>query len=129
MVQFEIKTTFPVSAQTVYEAWLDSEQHTAMTGGEAVCSDKANESFTAWDGYISGRNLALTPYSKIVQSWRTSEFGEDEEYSKVEVTLVDSDEGCELTLKHSQIPEGQSDYKTGWEDHYFTPMQVYFTKA
>lgn len=129
MIQFEIKTTFPVSAQTIYHAWLDSEQHEAMTGGEAVCSNTVNGSFTAWDEYISGHNIALTPYSKIIQSWRTSEFGADEEDSIIEITLSDTNGGCELTLKHTNIPEGQSDYKTGWEDHYFAPMQAYFIKA
>lgn len=126
MVQFEIKTTFPVSAETVYEAWLHSDQHTEMTGGEAICSDVNEETFTAWDGYISGTNIKLTPHSKIIQHWRTTEFASDEADSKVEIELADIEGGCQLTLRHSNIPEGQSDYKTGWEQHYFTPMRVYF---
>lgn len=46
-VHFRLKTTFPVSAQIVYEAWLDSETHSAMTGGAASCSNVVKDTFTA----------------------------------------------------------------------------------
>ena len=75
---FTLTQTFPISAQKLYIAWLDSEQHSAMTGGEADCSDQEGEAFSAWDGYISGTNVRLTPFSEIVQTWRTTEFGEGE---------------------------------------------------
>ena len=32
---FEISTVLPASAQRVYEAWLSSDEHGAMTGGAA----------------------------------------------------------------------------------------------
>tara|TARA_B110000046_G_scaffold58485_1_gene65541 strand:+ start:2113 stop:2247 length:135 start_codon:yes stop_codon:yes gene_type:complete len=41
-----------------------------MTGIEATYSDIKGEAFTAWDGYISGVNIELAPYERILQKWR-----------------------------------------------------------
>ena len=57
-----------------YEARQDSEEHTDMTGGTAEASAEPGASFTAWDGSITGVNLELSPYRRIVQSWRSSRF-------------------------------------------------------
>ena len=123
---FTLIQTFPITAQELYEAWLDSERHSAMTGGEAECSNREGDSFTAWDGYISGKNLRLTPFKAIVQSWRTTEFAGSDPDSEVLLTFRDTPKGCEMLLHHSQIPEGQPDYEKGWIDHYFEPMEGYF---
>ncbi len=126
MGQFEISANFSVSAKELFEAWLNSEQHSAMTGGEANCSDQTGGSFTAWDGYISGLNLKIVPYEQIVQSWRTTEFDSEDEDSKITIFLQDNDDSCKLTLIHTNIPEGQPDYQSGWQEHYFDPMKDYF---
>jgi len=65
------------------------------------------------DEYITGKNISLTPYSEIIQSWRTSEFADSDPDSKLTILLKNTDSGCELTLIHEMIPEGQSDYKKG----------------
>lgn len=69
---FRLTITIPASAQEIYDAWLDSLTHAEMTGGEASMSDEAGAEVSAWDGYITGRNLELIPGERIVQSWRTS---------------------------------------------------------
>ncbi|MFT7035313.1 MAG: activator of HSP90 ATPase [Cyclobacteriaceae bacterium] len=122
----ELKETFSVKADVIYKAWLDSEEHTLMTGGGALCSDKENGEFTAWDGYISGHNKSLIENKRIVQSWRTTEFEETDNDSELIIELVETDEGCELTLIHSAISRGKSNYEQGWIDHYFIPMKAYF---
>ena len=127
MVSFTIKERFPVSSNILYEAWLDSEQHSAMTGGEAVCSNKESDSFSAWDGYISGVNKKLIEGKEIVQSWRTSDFSDSDSDSFITLKFNETDGGCEITLIHSNIPEGQPDYEQGWKEHYFEPMKEYFS--
>jgi uncharacterized protein YndB with AHSA1/START domain len=42
-----------------------------MTAGEANISDAVGAEFSAWDEYITGRNLELVPGERIVQAWRT----------------------------------------------------------
>ncbi len=122
----ELIETFNVKPSEIYEAWLDSAIHSKMTGGEAECGKNIGDSFTIWDGYIKGINIDLKPNEEIIQSWRTSEFDENDEDSKLIIVLKVVKDGTELTLRHSNIPEGQTQYKQGWKDHYFTPMKSYF---
>jgi uncharacterized protein YndB with AHSA1/START domain len=124
--KFIISIFFPVDPERIYHAWLHGDEHGLMTGSSATGSDVLGSSFSAWDGYISGKNIELVPYEKIVQSWRTTEFSEGQEDSLIEIDLRATPEGCELSLCHSNIPEGQPDYETGWKDHYFEPMARYF---
>jgi len=121
-----LKQQFPVSAKKLYCAWLNSEEHAEMTGGEAECSDVVGGSFSVWDGYITGKNLSLVADLEIVQTWRSTEFKNSAANSKLVVTFKDNEDGCELTLIQTKIPDGQPDYEQGWEDHYFAPMQEYF---
>ncbi|MCB0401974.1 MAG: SRPBCC domain-containing protein [Flavobacteriales bacterium] len=126
-MEFTISTILPVTPEILYKTWLNSEEHTAMTGGEAHCSDQMGASFTAWDGYIEGVNLALVPNDTIIQSWRTTEFSDDEEDSQIEINLDEVDGGTQLTLTHTNLPKHGDQYLQGWEDHYFTPMRAYFS--
>lgn len=126
-MEFTLKTTINASAKEIYEAWLSSEGHTNMTGGEASISDKIGAEFTAWDGYIEGINLELKPYKRILQSWRTSQFEEQEEDSQIEILLKEVDGQTELTLIHTKVPESGEHYKKGWDNHYFQPMKAYFS--
>lgn len=125
---FEIKEIIPTTAEEVYIAWLSSEGHTNMTGGEANCSDIVGEEFDAWDGYISGKNTHLVPNKEIKQSWRTAEFDDADNDSDLTILLNDISNGCEITIIHTNIPVGQPDYKQGWIDHYLTPMKECFGK-
>jgi len=126
-MEFTLKAVIKATAKEIYTAWLDSEGHSKMTGGEASTSDKPGDSFTAWDGYIEGKNLILQRYKRIVQSWRTSEFEEGEEDSQIEILLSEAEGQTELTLIHTKVPEGGDNYIQGWKEHYFQPMQSYFS--
>lgn len=123
---FTISDILPASKEVIYSAWLDSDKHTEMTGGEATCSDQVGGDFSAWDGYITGKNVALLKNEEIVQTWRTTEFAENDEDSLLTIKLKEVDGGTEITLVHTNIPEGQTQYKQGWIDHYFVPMKAYF---
>lgn len=126
---YTLTSVFPATPEEIYEAWLDSLSHTEMTGGEASMSDEVGAEVSAWDGYISGRNLELVPGARIVQSWRTSQFGDEHEDSIVTISLAEADDGTLLTLVHSNVPDEQRSYEEGgWESNYFEPMRVYFAK-
>jgi activator of HSP90 ATPase len=124
-----VKDVIPAEPKDVYEAWLDGKKHAKMTGAGAAGSGKKSAKFTAWDGYISGKNTALIPGNKIVQAWRTTEFPENAPDSKLTVSLKKVKSGTEVTITHTEIPDGQSkSYKKGWIDFYFKPMKKYFNK-
>lgn len=123
---FKISAILPVSQEKVFNAWLNGKEHGEMTGGEATGSAEIGAEFTAWDGYISGKNQELVPYQKITQTWRTTEFLEDDPDSIIEIYFTAADGGTRITLHHHNIPENQPDYESGWEEHYFDPMKEYF---
>ena len=68
-IHFTVSAVVPVSPQAIYNAWLDSDGHTNMTGSPATVTAGIGESFTAWDGYIRGTNLKLEAERRIVQSF------------------------------------------------------------
>jgi activator of HSP90 ATPase len=124
---FTLSETIHAGPAEIYEAWLSSEGHAAMTGSPTQVDGKVGGEFSAWDGYIFGKTLELTPNYRIVQAWRTSEFPEDAPDSHVEVLLENVAEGTKIILIHSNMPEDQVDsYRQGWEDFYFKPMKEYF---
>ncbi len=127
-MEFTLRATLNAPAKEIYSAWISGEGHTNMTGGMATNSGEIGGNFTAWDGYIEGKNLSLEPYTRIVQSWRTSQFDLGEPDSQIEVILNEVDGQTELTLIHSNIPESGEHYRQGWDEHYFQPMKDYFSK-
>ena len=125
----KISAVLPASPERIYKAWLDSGEHGKFTGGKAVIDPKKGGSFTAWDGYILGKNLELEPGRRIVQSWRTTEFPSRSPDSRIEVLFEKSGKGTKITIMHTSIPDGQGEgYRQGWLDYYFKPMKKYFGK-
>lgn len=125
-----LETVIPAAtARQVYESWMDSQKHAAFTGDSAEILPEVGGSFSIAGGYISGKTLELEPYSRIVQSWRTTDFPEDAPDSRLEILLADSTEGCRLVLNQSHLPEDQVDsYQEGWVEYYFHPLLKYFSK-
>ncbi len=125
--EFTLTAIIPATPEEIYNAWLDTHGHTAMTGAAAQMSAQPGAAYTSWDGYISGRNLELVPNQRIVQSWRTTRFQEDQSDSKITVTLTPVEAGTLLTLLHADVPDGHTKYEDGgWQAHYFEPMKRYF---
>jgi activator of HSP90 ATPase len=127
-MEFTLNTKIKATAKEIYTVWLSSEGHTHMTGGIAKISDVVGADFIAWDGYIEGKNLALEPYKRILQSWRTVQFEENEKDSQLEILLHESDGETELKLIHTDVPESGEHYIKGWDDSYFKPMKAYFSR-
>lgn len=127
-INFEVSSVINASQNQIFDAWLDSDQHSAMTGGKAVVTKTPGESFVAWDGYIEGRNIELESGTRILQHWRTSEFEDSDNDSLLEVLLEAHDNGTVVTIRHSNLPEHGMQYKQGWVDNYFDPMKEYFAK-
>ena len=128
--QFSISTELQATAQEVFSAWLDSEQHSDFTGGKARIENEVGSEFTAWDDYISGKVLEIEEGKRVLHSWRTIEFSQDDENSILEVLFEDTANGnCKITINHSNLAKGGGEkYNIGWEENYFQPMRTYFEK-
>jgi uncharacterized protein YndB with AHSA1/START domain len=126
--KFRVSELFPASPDTLFNAWLDSKQHTDMTGGKAEISNQVEDEFTAWDGYISGKNIELQPHMRILQTWRTTEFKESDEDSLLEITFIPEGKKTRVIIRHWNLPDHGMQYQQGWVDAYFTPMLDYFSE-
>jgi activator of HSP90 ATPase len=128
--KFKVSVKLHCTAKEVFTGWLDDTIHSQFTGGsKASTSPNEGGKFTAWDGYITGSNVEIFPYKKIIQKWRTTEFAEDDEDSVIEMFFTFKDDHTLVTITHSNIPDGQGErYKKGWKEHYFTYMKKYFEK-
>ena len=127
MKRIRISEIFPVKPEILYKAWLSSRKHSAFTGSKALIRAAEGTQFSAWDSYISGTNLELQPYSRIVQSWRTTDFKDSDPDSTLEITILPARSGSKLSLLHYGFPpDQQKAYEEGWELYYFEPMRAYF---
>ena len=125
-IEFEVSDMIPATPEEIYGAWLDSEEHSRMTGGQAKVSSNVGDTFEAWDGYIQGKNLELDYPRRILQEWRTTEFDETETNSRLEILFETANVGARVTIRHSNLPEHGMQYQQGWIDAYFGPMKAYF---
>jgi len=124
---FEVSEQIAAPPEAIYDAWLSSEGHTAMTGGRANVSAKEGAEFDAWDGYIHGKNLVLEPPTRIVQLWRTANFTDEHLDSQIEVLFEGNEDGTLVTVRHTSVPADQRGYEEGgWQKSYFDPMKEYF---
>jgi activator of HSP90 ATPase len=125
----KLSVTLPVEPKILYNAWLNSNEHTAFTNSKASIEKKVGSTFTAHDGYISGKNELLHMNKRIVQSWRTTDFEEETGDSTLDISFEKVEKGTKITLAHSNLPaESGKTYRKGWRDHYFKPMKEYFVE-
>ena len=120
------RISFKTSAHDVYETLMDSKKHSKLTDAAAKISRKIGGKFSVYDGYAVGKNLELIPDKKIVQTWRASDWEENQDSQVVfEFTPIKS--GCTLTFTQTNLPEEYySSIKQGWIDFYWTPMKKLF---
>jgi activator of HSP90 ATPase len=128
--KIKVSVKLQCTAKEVFTGWLNDNTHSIFTGGAAASiSVSEGGKFSAWDGYISGTNVEIFPYKKIIQKWRTTDFGPDDEDSVLELFFTFKDDHTLVTITHSNIPDGQGDqYKKGWKDYYFSHMKKHFEK-
>lgn len=86
-IEFSVSAVIPASHEAIYDAWLDTDGHTKMTGSPAHATANVGDPFDAWDGYISGKNLELETGIRIVQSWRATSYKDSDGDSQIEVSL------------------------------------------
>jgi activator of HSP90 ATPase len=120
--------TFKTTPHEVYEALMDSKKHAKFTGDKAIISRKIGGKFSAFDGYSEGANLELVPDTKIVQTWRASDWPENH-YSKASFSFKEIPGGTRLTFTQTGVPTDKyEDISQGWRDYYWAPMKEMLEK-
>ncbi len=122
------EVTFRATPRQVYDALMTTQSHRGFTGAEAHIGTNVGDTFSAYDGYITGRNLQLEPGSRIVQEWR----GEEDDWpeghaSRVTFELTPTETGTQLTFTHEDVPEAVAEsIAAGWHEYYWDPMRRTF---
>lgn len=75
--RIEQHVEFPhIQPEELFEWILDSKVHSAMTKSKATISKEVGSTFSAHNGYLTGKNTEIVPGKKIVQEWRAKGFPE-----------------------------------------------------
>jgi activator of HSP90 ATPase len=120
---------FSASPEEVYELLMDSRKHQSLSGEKAVISRKVGGKFTAWNGHITGFNLALKPPEKIVQAWRATGWWPDH-YSVAIFEIQKLARGSKLRFTQIGVPPHRySGHYRGWIEAYWTPMKEVLTSG
>jgi activator of HSP90 ATPase len=121
--------TFKASPEELFAMFSDSKKHSAATGGKASVSTKPGAKWSAFDGMISGKNLAIVPRQMVVQAWRASHWHETDLDSILILNFSKTAGGARVDLVHAGVP--QHDYKgvtKGWPQYYWEPWKTYLRK-
>lgn len=115
--------TFHCSPLKVYEVLMDERKHAQLTGAPATISRKVGGNFSIYGAYATGKNIELITGKKIVQTWRSSDWPENE-ISVVTFNLQETKKGTRLSFIQTGVPEDQYEsIKQGWIDFYWEPMK------
>ena len=122
-----ISAIIPAPPERIYAAWLDSDEHSAITHSTAGVEAWVGGRHSAWGGSIRGTTVELQPGRRIVQTWWASDFPPGSEESRLEVLFEPVPEGTLVTINHTGLPQGRGHrYEDGWKDFYLDNMKAYF---
>ncbi len=115
--------------EQVYRALLSSKLHSKFTGSPAKVSSRVGAKFTAWNEYISGKNIELQDGKVIVQEWQTTGWPEGYGPSILKISLKKSGTGTELDMVQTKVPAADIvHYEPGWHESYWEPLKKYFSE-
>ena len=110
----------------LYELFMNSEKHSAATGAPAKISRKVGGKWSAFNGMILGKTLALVPNRMIVQTWRSSAWKTADLDSILVVRFEKTHNGAAAHLAHIGVPEDDHKGVTqGWIKFYWKPWKQY----
>ena len=117
---------FKATPHQVYEALMDAKQHARFSGDTATISRKVGGTFSAYGGYITGKNIKLVQDEKILQEWIASDFPQGHTSTATFIFKAVKG-GTKLLFTHAYVPPAQYEsLKQGWIDYYWEPMKEFF---
>ena len=120
--------TLKATPEEIFEVLLDSRKHAKLTGSAAKIDRAVGGTFSAYDGYIEGKNVEIVRNKRILQLWRGSDWPPGH-YSRASFVFHKISGGTHLSFRQSNVPDGQyKSIKQGWIDFYWEPMRKLFNK-
>jgi activator of HSP90 ATPase len=118
-VEFEKATP-----EELFDILMDPQKHSEIIKAEVKISRREGDSFSAFNGMATGKNLTIVPNKMLVQSWRGNVWKEDDLDSIVIVTFSSTKRGAKIELVHANVPE-QFVKVEKWKELYWEPMKSY----
>lgn len=114
--------------ESLYDLYMNAKKHSEATGSPAKITEKEGSSFSAFDGYIVGKNLMIVKDQLIVQLWRGSDWAKKDPDSVFMLSLEQKGKDALLNMVHANVPEKQvDDLAKGWRDFYWKPWKKFLT--
>ena len=120
----------PAPAEHLHATYLDPGRHAAVTGAPVTVGAESGAPFLAFGGQISGTILSVVAPRLIVQSWRSTNFRDDDPDSTLILAFAPEGKDGRIDLIHIDIPE--QDYQgvsEGWEKYYWAPWKRYLAQG
>ena len=114
------------TSKKVYDALLNTNQHSKFTGASAKIGPKPGSAFTCYGDYITGFTLELRPAKRIVQAWRSK--GWPDGHFSIVTFSFSRGTGATTELHFTQIGVPADDYAAknkGWRTHYWEPLKKF----
>ncbi|HXS58259.1 MAG TPA: SRPBCC domain-containing protein [Hanamia sp.] len=110
----------------LYEIYMNADKHSTATGAPAEIADKEGSTFSAHNGYITGKNLQLLKDRLIVQSWRAQSWSSDDIDSTFIIYLEQKGADTMLHAIHANVPDDAfAGLDSGWHKMYWEPFELY----
>lgn len=120
---------FSASPDQLFNIYMNSRKHSAAIAARAAISRKVGARFTAHDGWIRGKNLAIVPKRMIVQSWRGADWKKTDLDSILILAFSRAPGGGRIALVHANVPDKwHALIKRGWHTHYWNRWRVYLRR-
>ncbi len=123
MSQIHHEVVFAAPPGQIYRALIDSKEFAKITGSPAEIDPEEGGRFSCFGGYITGRQVEMTPNKRIVQAWRTGSWPEGV-YSIVSFDLRAEGLKTKLVFDQNGAPEKEiGSLDPGWVKRYWEPLK------
>ncbi|MGC1618747.1 MAG: SRPBCC domain-containing protein [Candidatus Acidiferrum sp.] len=136
-----MEVSFSAAPARVYDALTEAKQFNRVVQLSAAMqsksiSDKPVEisrevggAFSAFGGYVTGRQIELVPGRRIVQAWRAGSWAPGA-YSIARFELSPQGTGTKLEFEHAGFPQGDAEHLlAGWKGNYWEPLAKFLAEA
>lgn len=116
----------PATPEQVYDALMDSDQHSAFTGAPAEIDARVGGQFKCYGEHLSGVTVELVPGKRIVQAWRGDAWAEGD-WSVVIFEFAEQGGKTRISFRQYGVPDDHFEsINEGWQAYYWDKMEQYF---
>jgi len=122
--------SLPASPDVLFDMYLDPNVHAALSGAPVTIGPIAGAPFRAFGGALSGTILHVEPKRLIVQTWRSTNWAEEDIDSVLVLSFWPENDGARIELAHINVADADfAGVSHGWEKYYWTPWRAYLVRG